>query len=193
MCNALNYMLIIIFIMKTNQNMLNSVDATIVAIVHYFGSASLRLLNKAFAYIALERRELAEHVVVGDHGYLIEGYKERLAELERAGFVRVVAEGKTMKIEKMGTFEIPEDLVPLLERVKRIVEKYGVEGLRRIVEERTRLAGVKYMYIGHRMRGVLERLQRVNEEVERNRQECSWCPTVEEFLRERRRLERVSD
>jgi len=172
---------------------LDDVDEVIVAIVHYFGSVSLRLLNKAFAYIAMEKPELAEHVVVGDHGYIVERYRERLAKLKTAGLMRLIEEGRTMRIERAGVFEIPKELVLILERIRRIVERRGVEGLRRLVEEETLLSGVKYLYIGHKMSEVLERARRVREEVERNKEECPWCPTVEEFLEERRRLEHVSE
>jgi len=80
--------------MIAKKNMLDDVERTIVAIVHHFGSVSLKLLNKAFAYIALEKQKLAEHVVVGDYGYIIENYRERLAKLEKAGYIRVVWSGK---------------------------------------------------------------------------------------------------
>jgi len=172
---------------------LDEVERTIVAIVHYFGNVSLRLLNKAFAYVALKRSELAEHVVVGEHGYIIEGWRERLAKLEAAGLVRLSREGKWPRMEKAGSFEIPSDLLPILERVKKIVEKYGVEGLRRLVEKKTLLSGVKYEFIGHKMTEVLEYARQVREEIKRNRAECPWCPTVEEFLQIRRCLEHVSD
>jgi len=172
---------------------LDKVDEVILAIVHYFGGVSLRLLNKAFAYVALKRPELAQHVVVGEHGYIIEGWRERLAKLEKAGYIRVVGGGKWPRIEKAGSFEVPGDLLPILERVKKIVEKYGVEGLRRLVEKKTLLSGVKYLYLGHKMSEMLERARRIHEEEEKFRRECPWCPTVEEFLQERKRLERVSD
>jgi len=176
------------------ENMaIDDVERTIAAIVHYFGSVSLRLLNKAFAYIALERPELAQYVVVGDYGYIIENYRERLAKLEAAGLVRLSREGKWPRIEKAGSFEIPSDLLPILERAKKIVEKYGVEGLRRLVEKKTLLSGVKYLYLGHKMSEMVERARRIHEEEEAFRRECPWCPTVEEFLQERKRLERVSD
>jgi len=172
---------------------LDEVEKTIAAIVHYFGNVSLRLLNKAFAYVALKMPELAQHVVVGEHGYIIEGWRERLAKLEAAGLVHVVGGGKWPRIEKAGSFEIPGDLLPILERAKKIVEKYGVEGLRRLVEKKTLLSGVEYEFIGHKMTEVLEYARQVREEIERNRAECPWCPTVEEFLQIRRRLEHVSD
>jgi len=172
---------------------LGDVERTIAAIVHYFGSVSLRLLNKAFAYVALERPELAEHVVVGDYGYIIENYRERLAKLEAAGLVRIVGGGKWPRIERAGSFEIPSDLLPILERAKKIVEKHGVEGLRRLVEKKTLLSGVKYEFIGHKMTEVLEYARQVREEIKRNRERCPGCPSVEEFLRIRRRLEHVSD
>jgi len=172
---------------------LDEVEKTIVAIVHYFGNVSLRLLNKAFAYIALKRPELAQHVVVGEHGYIIEDWRERLAKLEAAGLVHVVGGGKWPRIEKAGSFEVPGDLLPILERAKKIVERYGVEGLRRLVEKKTLLSGVEYLYLGHKMSEMLERARRIHEEEEAFRRECPWCPTVEEFLRIRRRLEHVSD
>jgi len=172
---------------------LDEVERTIVAIVHYFGDVSLRLLNKAFAYIALKRPELAQHVVVGEHGYVIEGWREHLAKLEAAGLVHVMGGGKWPRVEKAGSFEVPGDLLPILKRVKKIVEKYGVEGLRRLVEKKTLLSGVEYLYLGHKMSEMLERAQRICEEEEKFRKECPWCPTVEEFLQERKHLERVSD
>ena len=172
---------------------LDEVEKTIAAIVHYFGNVSLRLLNKTFAYIALKRPELAQHVVVGEHGYIIEGWRERLAKLEKAGYIRVVGDGKWPRIEKAGSFEVPGDLLPILERVKKMVERYGVEGLRRLVEKKTLLSGVEYLYLGHKMSEMLERARHIHEEEEKFRRECPWCPTVEEFLQERKRLERVSD
>jgi len=80
---------------------LDQVDITIASIIHHLSDhlphlkgISLRLLNKAFAYVALKRPELAEHVVVGEHGYVIEGWRERLARLEAVGLVRIVGSGK---------------------------------------------------------------------------------------------------
>jgi len=179
--------------MVQKNMIIDNVERTIAAIVHYFGSVSLRLLNKAFAYVALERPELAEHVVVGDYGYIIENYSERLAKLEKAGLVRIVGGGKWPRIERAGSFEIPSDLLPILGRVKKIVDKYGVEGLRRLIEKKTLLSGVKYLYLGHKMSEMLERARRIHEEEEKFRRECPWCPTVEEFLQERKQLEHVSE
>jgi len=173
---------------------MDKVDEVLAAIVHYFGSTSVRKLNKVFAYLALKIPELADYVVVGHHGYIVERYKERLKRLEAMGLLCIVEKGgRVREVERRGSFEVPEELSSLLAEAAEILERRGIVGLMRLVEQKTGLAGLKYEYVGRKMSEVVAEWRKMLEEVEENRRKCPRCPTVRDFLEARRSLEGISE